>query len=413
MTDRKTLIVGSGVFGCSTALHLLKRGWTNVTIIDKASTLPAPDGASNDINRIVRTSYSDPFYAKLGQEAIAAWRDQTEWDDAYHESGVFCISGGDSTSDYAHKSYLNDLELGERVEFMDAADLWMPRMAPLRGYLNRDNGWANAGQGISVIMNKITALGGRILPGKEAKELIKEGQKITGVRCSDGTVLEADLVVLATGSWTESAFPAVRQGKLFQASGQCVAMVQLTQEEGNEYRDYPVVLDFNSGFYIFPPNENNIVKMATHSAGYLHSVQGISTPRTISSNPDDGLSIPKSEVKKLRDGLRTVYPALAEKNFIATRLCWYNDSVDSDWVIGYKPDYENSLFFATAGSGHGYKFLPILGRLIADIIEGKSTDEVSAKFAVDREIKHVDETRVDQMPRELVIGELCVAEDLQ
>jgi sarcosine oxidase/L-pipecolate oxidase len=49
--QRKTLIVGSGCFGLSTAWALLKRGWTDVTVIDKAATLPAPDAASNDLNR--------------------------------------------------------------------------------------------------------------------------------------------------------------------------------------------------------------------------------------------------------------------------------------------------------------------------------------------------------------------------
>lgn len=47
----KILIVGSGCFGVSTALHLLKRGYKDVTIIDRAPTLPAIDAASTDINK--------------------------------------------------------------------------------------------------------------------------------------------------------------------------------------------------------------------------------------------------------------------------------------------------------------------------------------------------------------------------
>lgn len=47
----KILIVGAGCFGLSTAYHLLKRGYTDITVIDRAETLPAVDGASNDFNR--------------------------------------------------------------------------------------------------------------------------------------------------------------------------------------------------------------------------------------------------------------------------------------------------------------------------------------------------------------------------
>jgi len=48
----------------------------------------------------------------------------------------------------------------------------------------------------------------------------------------------------------------------------------------------------------------------------------ISTPRTILSDPDTGLAIPKQALKELRQGLGAIYPDLARKPFSATRLCW-------------------------------------------------------------------------------------------
>ena len=47
----KVLIVGGGCFGLSTAYHLLKRGFADVTVIDRSATLPAPDAASTDLNK--------------------------------------------------------------------------------------------------------------------------------------------------------------------------------------------------------------------------------------------------------------------------------------------------------------------------------------------------------------------------
>ncbi|KAJ7188640.1 FAD dependent oxidoreductase [Mycena filopes] len=420
---RKTLIVGSGCFGLSTALELLKRGWTDVTVIDRAATLPAPDGASNDFNRIVRTSYADAVYSKLAKDAIESWKTDG-WLDAYHECGVLVLGNSDSTVDYKDKSYLHDLAMNLRVEPLQTPSALRQVFPPeasvgsfthQSGYLNRDGGWANASQGISILMGKIAALNGKIFPGKSVTELIQQGKnlKTTGVRCSDGTVFEADLVVLATGSWTGSAFPDLPVGNLFHATGQCVAMVQLTPEEGDLYRQCPVVLDFESGFYIFPPNEQNILKMAIHAAGYTHSIgtNKISTPRTITSDPESGLRIPKASVKQLRDGLRMVYPALAAKPFFATRLCWYNDSLDGDWVIGYHPQSENSLMFATAGSGHAYKFLPVMGRLVVDAIEGKMSPVLAAKFALDRTPNYADESRHDSA-KELELDQLCTSDDL-
>lgn len=47
----KIVIVGAGCFGISTAYHLLKRGFTDVTVLDRSPTLPARDAASSDFNR--------------------------------------------------------------------------------------------------------------------------------------------------------------------------------------------------------------------------------------------------------------------------------------------------------------------------------------------------------------------------
>ena len=50
-SDSPILIVGAGCFGLSTAYHLLKRGFTNVTVLDRAEVLPAKDAASTDLNK--------------------------------------------------------------------------------------------------------------------------------------------------------------------------------------------------------------------------------------------------------------------------------------------------------------------------------------------------------------------------
>ena len=59
------LIVGAGVFGLSTAYHLLQDGQKHVTVIDRASSLPAVDGASNDLNRVVRCDFAVDFSCKV------------------------------------------------------------------------------------------------------------------------------------------------------------------------------------------------------------------------------------------------------------------------------------------------------------------------------------------------------------
>jgi len=208
-------------------------------------------------------------------------------------------------------------------------------------------------------------------------------------------------------------------------------MIQLTPEEALRYQQVPVILDQETGFYVFPPNSDNIMKLAIHSTGYVtrattnkssspsssssstpQSNRMISTPRTSRSHGDrDGLRIPKIKVKELRGYLRGYYPELADaKPFFKTRLCWYLDTPNEDWVIGFHPT-DRSLAFATGGSGHAYKFFPVIGRLVADAIQGKLPDDLVKKFAVNRRLRD-KETWRKRVPELLDEDHLCTPEDL-
>jgi NADPH-dependent 2,4-dienoyl-CoA reductase/sulfur reductase-like enzyme len=60
-TNERVLIVGAGCFGLSTAYHLLRRGFADVTVLDRSEKLPAPDAASNDMNRSEQARVYFPF----------------------------------------------------------------------------------------------------------------------------------------------------------------------------------------------------------------------------------------------------------------------------------------------------------------------------------------------------------------
>lgn len=419
---REIVIVGAGCFGLSTAYHLLKRGISRITVLDRSPELPAPEAdGGRFLLPVVRSSYADVFYAQLARDAIAAWKDKNEWEDTYHESGVLVVIEG--TGSYTDQAYMNDMQLGARIEPLpDAAafrsvfpqGVKTSSFEGRAGYLNRDGGWAYATQGISLIMSSVTSMGGRIIPGKSVVNFIKENGKTTGVECSDGTVYPADLVVLSAGSWTASSFPTLNLGEKCLATGQTIGKIQLTSEEADRYRNCPVYMDLNSGFYAFPPNSQNIVKCAIHASGYTYmqptAAGSVSTPVFLKTSDVLESRVPRTALKELGNALSLVYPELAEKPWSDTRMCWYTDSPDEDWVIGFHPS-DPRVMLATAGSGHAYKFLPVIGRLVADAIQGTMNAELVKKFALDRLKNDVPQSRPDDV-RELNLQDLCTASDL-
>lgn len=92
-------------------------------------------------------------------------------------------------------------------------------MTNAHGYLNIDGGWVYSTGGVERAMQLVRELGGQIIPGKEVISLIKSGHMTKGVKCGDGNEFAADVVVLATGSWTASAFPELHLGERAHATG--------------------------------------------------------------------------------------------------------------------------------------------------------------------------------------------------
>src|SRR5438445_13182572 len=85
--------------------------------------------------------------------------------------------------------------------------------------------------------------------------------------------------------------------------------------------------------------------------------------------PDRRLT-PQKE-KNLREFLSATFPALANASIVYSRVCMYCDTNDGHFWIAPDPQ-RPGLTIAAGDSGHGFKFAPVLGEIIADAVEGKS-----------------------------------------
>ena len=73
----------------------------------------------------------------------------------------------------------------------------------------------------------------------------------------------------------------------------------------------------------------------------------------------------------MRQFLSDTFPALADSAIVFTRICLYCDTHDGNFWIAPDPK-RAGLIIAAGDCGHGFKFAPVLGELIADAVEGKS-----------------------------------------
>ncbi|KAM0752595.1 FAD dependent oxidoreductase [Meredithblackwellia eburnea MCA 4105] len=393
----KVLIVGTGEFGVATALSLVEGPYQGkghlITLLDRSADPPSLDAASSDLNKIVRQDYADNIYAPLAHEACNLWRTSPLYSRSYFESGILVASKPDHpTSDYVLESFQQNQKRSmfvtgkkaRRLEGVGEVKRCFPdgvEVGELDGhlaYFNEVGGWAFARQAVVDLISHLRTLGVQFQQGTVSSLIHKDKngiKDITGVECSDGKTYEGDLVILTVGSWTPVLVRELGKNENLVPTGQVLATIQLTDEEAERYRKVPVVLDLSTGFYCFPPNEDNIVKFAIHGAGYLNPSTELglpSVPRTTLTPGCEKDQIPLSAQQELLAGLQTVYPELAKKGWTGSRLCWYSDRKSGDWLIDYHPSYP-SLFLATGCSGHAFKFLPVIGSLILSGISGKLT----------------------------------------
>lgn len=132
------------------------------------------------------------------------------------------------------------------------------------------------------------------------------------------------------------------------------------------------------GLYGFPHVEGKIKigyrgRKWTNFQPHRETQALVSTPVTHATRTriDD---LPKTGLDNIKKFIAKFLPDLAPLGITSTRLCWYTDSVDNHFVVDFVPGYSKSLFLCTGGSGHGFKFLPLLGREVVAQLEGRDTD---------------------------------------
>ncbi|KAJ4288649.1 hypothetical protein N0V90_011886 [Kalmusia sp. IMI 367209] len=380
------IIIGAGIFGLSTACELAKRGYTNVTVLDRYPP-PVPDGSSVDISRVIRPDYADRFYAKLGLEAMSLW--ETEYQQYFHKSGLLCATQ-DVNHPYLEQSKENLRQLGKPVQSFggNQARRQFPAihgdLLGTKGYFNDACGWADAEGSILYLARQCASNGVSFLSGPSGtvKSLLLEDGKVVGVRTQSRSTIRGDHFVLAAGAWTSYL---IDMAQVSVSNAQPVGFIQLTPEEAKEMEGCPIMINLSTGWFAFPPTPGtNILKVARHGYGYeiLRSNEEqsrvFSAPGLTKNNAASNF-LPQDAEEALREGLRLFLPKYKGRPFLRSRLCWYTDTRKGDFIVSYHPEYAN-VFIATGGSGHAFKFLPVLGRYVVDAFEGNAVEEQLSKW---------------------------------
>jgi sarcosine oxidase len=123
-------------------------------------------------------------------------------------------------------------------------------------------------------------------------------------------------------------------------------------------------------FYGFPPDLDLGLKVAHHHSGVL-------------VDPEDvDREVNAADETRIRAFLRTNMPAV-DGALRTSSICLYTNAPDDEFVIDRHP-VAPGVAFASACSGHGYKFAPVVGEILADLVTTGSTTWPIEAFRADR-----------------------------
>jgi sarcosine oxidase/L-pipecolate oxidase len=276
------------------------------------------------------------------------------------------------------KPFLHTISGPEDVRNLAGAWQFTGEMPGWKGYVCKYDGYVHSANALRGIYREARKNGVRFFLGEEAgaiEKILYEGtgksRKSVGVQTKAGRFHSAKLAVVTVGAAAHKIVPEI--GTEVSAKSWSVAHVRLTDDETAALRGIPVTYARDLGFFFEPDPKTNLLKLCPMGGGYINT-----NPNTGVSEAPEGLLrfVPKEDERKMRELLRQTLPYLADRPLVEKFICWFADTVDSEFIVDYVPDTSSSVMILSGDSGHGFKMFPIVGRWVDSLlnsVDGKQS----------------------------------------
>jgi sarcosine oxidase len=348
------VVIGAGVVGAATAYALTARGERVLLVEQHARGHHL--GSSHGATRIFRQGYADAEYVALTTRALELWG---VLEDAAGEELIVrtgAVDHGRPEVVDAIAAALADADIPHESLTPDQAAARWPGIA-FEGHVltHGSAGRIRSDRTIEVFLTLAEATGLADLRfDTRVTGLEDHGDDVT-VTLSDGSAVRTASVVAAVGSWAPTLV-----GELLAGRGTGLPAIRVTQEQPAHFPSHlpdeawPSFVHWADGddvYGLLTPGEG--VKVGFHGTGPV-----------VDPDHRDFTPVP-AEAERLQAYVARYVPGVdaTKPTFIS---CLYDNSPDEDFVI----DRVGPLTVATGFSGHGFKFAPLLGEMLADLTTG-------------------------------------------
>jgi sarcosine oxidase len=384
--DQKTnqhfevIVIGVGSMGAAACWNLAQRGYSVLGL--EQYDLPHDKGSHAGQTRIIRNAYFEHAdYVPLLQRAYRNWRDFEALTESmfYYQTGIVYFGHPDNEnirgirqSARLHDIAIENLESGQDRERYPAFEI-PPDFDVI---FEPDAGFVTPERAIRMYADEAIRNGAVIKTRAPVLSWKKESGKLQ-VFTKEGDY-SCDKLVITAGAWASHVIPSLKTELV--VTRQFLVWVQPPDPAVFSLGNFPCwfvedpTLGTFYGFPYLPPEKFGDpigLKLAHHHPG---------APCKPGDNAEP---ISAEEEQTIREFLRTYLPKAGEQ--IGTvKSCLYTYSPDTHFIIDHLPGFGRDVTIACGFSGHGFKFVPVVGEILADLAMKGGSDLPIGFLGLDR-----------------------------
>jgi sarcosine oxidase len=373
MSSFDAAVIGLGVMGSAAVAALSRRG-RRVIGIDRFA--PGHDrGSSHGATRVIRLGYFEhPSYVPLVRAAYPLWREL----EARSGAPLLTITGivemGAPGSELVAGTLQSARQHGLPYEVLDAPGV-MRRFPVFRlpdhfiGVFQPDGGVLRTEPAVAAFQAVARQAGADLCMEERVLGVAPDGDGVQ-VTTERGEI-RAGCAIVAAGPWVKTLLP--QWPAPVRVTRQVLAWFAPARHPSHFAAGrMPVFLlqNLDGAFYGFPSDATG-VKIAKHHH-FDEAVDPETCDRTVSAADETAIR-----------GVLEAHMPDADGPLRAAKTCLYTMAPDGDFILDRLPECPQ-IIVASPCSGHGFKFAPVIGEILADLAAMGRTDYDISRFSLNR-----------------------------
>lgn len=351
MESYDVAVIGLGAAGAA-ALRALATTGARTIGIDQFRP-PHGFGSSHGETRLLRTAYSEgEFYVPLIRRAIALWRDleASTGRRLFEQTGVTYAGPADDAfmigARKAARRWALDLpQSGDLSPWFDLPGRW-------RTLVDTDGGYLHAERAIRAFLADAKAHGADVLTASRVERIDGSG-RLMRIRTAR-RVITAKRIVITTGAWSQELAPLLKP--LTYVERRVLHWFEDPVRRfgrASGFRPFAISPGGGQLFYGFPTNRSGEVKVAEHK-----SVAIVGGPDAVDR------TIRRKDIAAIRPLVRAYMPGLGRH--LRSEVCMYPMAHHERFILDHDPR-DTRIVIGAGLSGHGFKFAPAIGEVLANL----------------------------------------------